>query len=118
MKLSTFKDLGIVAALAGAAYFVYTKLNAVPDALAKTGSAIGIGFADFQDAIRTYFGNSPVGETLFYTVHFSNGNHAIPASTVDRKSGRFTYRGEAFVMKFKPTPGKPAGTGEWWAFKP
>lgn len=118
MKLSTVKDLGIVAALAGAAYFVYTKLNAVPDALASAGSAIGTGFADFQDAITRYFGGSPVGETLFYTVHFSNGNHAIPASTVDRKSGRFTYRGEVFVMKFKPTPGATNGAGEWWAFKP
>lgn len=115
MKLGDLKDLAIVAAVAGAAYFVYQQLSTVPEALAKTGSAIGIGFADFKDAITRYFGGSPVGETLFYTVHFSNGNHAIPASTVD-SAGRFTYRGAKFVMKFKPTPGATNGAGEWWAF--
>lgn len=107
-----------MAALLGAGYYVYTLLNKVPDVLASTGSAIGTGFADFQDAIYRYFGGKPVGETLFYTVHFSNGAHAIPASTVD-SSGHFTYRGAKFVMRFKPIPTKTApDAGEWWAFAP
>ena len=105
MKLSDVKDVAMIGALAGAGYLAYKFFNKVPAALAATGEAIG---GTLYDA----FNPNAAGEMLFYTVHFSNGNHAIPSSTVD-SAGRFTYLGEQFVMRDKLNA---AGIKEHWAF--
>lgn len=116
MNLSQAKDVAIVGALIAAGYYVWKATSAVPEALANTGAAVATGFADFKDAIYSYFGGQPVGETLFYTVFFTNGAHSVPASTVD-SAGRFTFRGAKFVMRFQPKVGGAKGEGKWWAFK-
>jgi hypothetical protein len=106
MKLSNLKDMAVIGALAGAGYLAYKFFNKGAEALTATGEAIGSGVFDL------FHPDGGVGETLFYTVHFSNGNHAIPASTVDT-AGRFTYQGEQFVMRDKVNA---AGVKEHWAF--
>ena len=110
MKLSDLKDVAILGAVLGAGYLAYKTLNVaakVPEALTATGEAIG-------GTVYELFHPNAVGETLFYNVHFANGNHAIPSSTVDSQ-GRFTYRGAPFVMRDKANA---QGIKEHWAFKP
>lgn len=104
------KDIAIVGALAVGGYYAYKLVTKVPE-------AYNAAVQKTSDALWTLFGPSDkqvIGETTFYIVHFSNGNHAIPASTVD-SAGRFTYRGAQFVMKDKILP---TGAREHWAFKP
>jgi hypothetical protein len=106
VKLGDIKDLAIVGALAGAGYLVYKFVSKVPEGLKATGEAAGSAVFDL------FHPDGGVGETLFYNVHFSNGNHAIPASTVD-SAGRFTYKGVKFVMRDKLNA---AGIKEHWAY--
>lgn len=108
MKLADVKDVAIIGGLAVAAFYVWKGLQQVPKAYNAAVDAT-------TDALWAVFGPSDqqaIGDTLFYVVHFSNGNHAIPASTVDSQ-GRFTYRGANFIMRDKVLAD---GKREHWAF--
>lgn len=110
MKFGDAKDVALAAAVAAGAYLLYKAVNVaadIPEALSNAGSAVGNSVYDF-------FHPNEMGETLFYTVNFSNGRHAIPSSTVDA-AGLFTYRGAQFRIKTKKLAN---GNIEMWAFTP
>lgn len=98
------RDWIILGAVGVAGFWLYRKVTSVPEALARVGESASA-------AVFEFFHPNAVGETLFYTVNFSNGRHAIPASTVDSQ-GRFTFRGAKFVMRDKVVGTKR----EHWAF--
>lgn len=114
MKLGDVKNLAILAAVGGAGFAIYKWLNKVPDALAKTGEAVG-------GAVFELFHPNPTGSTHYYIVKFAGGEqHAIPEKSnqepggVD-SSGLFTFRGKRFRMKIKKLS---SGVIEYWAFDP
>lgn len=106
MKLSDVKDVAILAAVAIGGWFAWKAATKVPEAYNAAVDAT-------SDALWSLFGPKDVmGETLFYTVNFSNGRHAIPSKSVD-SAGRFTYRGAKFIMRKRTLAD---GTQQWWAF--
>lgn len=99
----------MLGALGIAGYYIWKLVNKVPE-------AYDAAVTKTTDALWALFGPSDkqvMGDTIYYIVNFSNGKHAIPASTVD-SAGRFTFRGAKFVMRDKLLPG---GAREHWAFK-
>lgn len=117
MKLKDWLLLGAVGAVGIAVYRVF---GSVPEALAKVGSAIGTGAADFKDfASELFFG--PQYSMTFLTVNFAGGvKHAIPLKSQEfpdgvDKQGFFTFRGKRFVVRDKRLAN---GTLEHWAFNP
>lgn len=79
MKLSTVKDIAILAAIAVAIYYLTRGAKSVSNALTSTGETIGSTLYD-------WFNPNPVGETLFYTVIFPDGSkHAIPSGAVSNR---------------------------------
>lgn len=82
MKLSDAKDLLIVAAILGAAYFLYKKVGAAQTVLTDAGSKIGTTLYDI-------FHPNQTGEMLYYTATFPDGTrHAIASTQVDA-NGKF-----------------------------
>lgn len=114
------RDWLLLGAIGVAGVAAYRLFGSVPEALAKVGSAIGTGAADFKDfASELFFG--PQRSMLFLTVNFAGGErHAIPVKSqefpdgVDQK-GYFTFRGKRFVVRDKAVAG---GKVEHWAFNP
>lgn len=107
MKLTDVKDVAILAAVAIGGYYIYKAVGQVPKAYNAAVEAT-------TDALWAVFGPSEktvMGETVFFIVNFSNGRHAIPASTVD-SAGRFTFRGANFKIRDKLLP---TGAREHWA---
>jgi hypothetical protein len=87
-KLLTWGAIGGVAYLL---YGIYSAGSGAKKALNSLGSALGTGLYEI-------FHPNAVGEMLFYTVEFPDGQrHAVGSRDVDR-SGRFTREGRRYQL--------------------
>lgn len=82
------RDWLLLGGAALAAWYLYRKVTAIPQALTATGEAIG---GTLYDWINPDAGGSPVT----YIVNFSNGKFAVNSNTVS-PDGLFTFRGVQF----------------------
>lgn len=106
------KDWLLLALFGAGAYFLYRTSTAAQRALATAGEAIGSGLFDL-------FHPDQVGETLFYTVAFPDGqNHAVPSRSVN-SAGRFvnrnlspSYPGDGKTYQLVVDKSKPAGVNK------
>ena len=74
-----------------AAWWLYQQVTAVHTALKSAGEKVG---GAVFDALHP----NAAGESLFYTVRFSNGSFSIPSGDVLR-DGSFMFRGVQFWMR-------------------
>lgn len=85
------RDWIILGGVALAAWWLYKKATAIPQALTDAGEAIGGQLFD-------WFNPNAGGAAVTYIVNFAGGvKHAINSNTVD-SNGLFTYNGVQFKM--------------------